>query len=42
MENGCWNCAGSGWFASALTNWDAVRCEDCKGTGVIAGAEDAA
>lgn len=30
---GCPNCAASGWHASALTNWDAVRCDDCGGTG---------
>ena len=23
----CSNCAGSGYYASALTNWDGVRCE---------------
>ena len=30
---GCPNCSGSGWHASALTNWDGVRCDDCGGTG---------
>ena len=31
--DGCPNCAASGWHASALTNWDAVSCVDCGGTG---------
>jgi hypothetical protein len=32
---GCANCAASGWFASALTNWEASPCDECGGTGRV-------
>lgn len=37
----CTNCAGSGYYASALTNWDGIRCDECDGTGrTVAPADD--
>lgn len=32
----CVWCYGTGRYADPMTNWDAVPCERCKGTGSIA------
>ena len=32
-ERTCFYCAGTGIYASPMTNWDGVRCDRCNGTG---------
>jgi DnaJ-class molecular chaperone len=40
IEAPCANCAGSGYYASALTNWDGIRCDQCSGTGRVSVTTD--